>query len=306
MKFAQVVHNPGAGEGAVTKKELIALINSAGFGCSYSSTKKKGWEKFESLENDFIILAGGDGTVRKVAGELLDKTLLDKKLPIGLLPMGTANNIARTLGIRGEHRDIIKSWTDNHVKKFDVARVFGLGKSRFFLESFGYGIFPRLMAEMKKQADADRDTPEKSLRMALSILHDLIEEMEPRYCRIALDGTHHDGNYILVEVMNTSSIGPNLKLAPLADPGDGVFEIVLIGDSQRQEFAEYIKNKLQGREIPFAFTTLKAKTLEIFWDGSDAHIDDQYVELEKNSDIRIELLHGLLEFFVPEPILASA
>jgi diacylglycerol kinase (ATP) len=306
MKVARVVHNPGAGEGALTKQELVSLINSAGFGCSYSSTKKKGWEKFESSENDFIILAGGDGTVRKVAGELLDKTLLDKKLPIGLLPMGTANNIARTLGIRGEHRDIIQSWTETHVKKFDVGRVFGLGKSRFFLESFGYGIFPRLMAEMKKQDEADRDTPEKSLRMALSILHDLIEEMEPQYCKIALDGTHHDGNYILVEVMNTSSIGPNLKLAPLADPGDGVFEIVLIGDSQRQEFAEYIKNKLQGREIPFAFTTLKAKKLEIFWGGSDAHIDDQYQELEKNTDIKIELLHGLLEFFVPEPILASA
>jgi diacylglycerol kinase (ATP) len=305
MKFARVVHNPGAGEGALTKEELVSLINSAGFGCSYSSTKKKGWEKFESSENDFIILAGGDGTVRKVAGELLDKTLLDKKLPIGLLPMGTANNIARTLGIRGEHIDIIKSWNEKHMKKFDVGLLSGLEKSRFFLESFGYGIFPRLMSEMQKLDEADRDTPEKSLRLALSVLHDLIEEMEPRYCKISLDGMHHDGNYILVEVMNTSSIGPNLKLAPLADPGDGVFEIVLIGDSQRQEFAEYIKNKLQGRENPFAFTTLKAKKLEIFCDGEYAHIDDQYIEVKGNTHITIELLHGLLEFFVPSPILAS-
>jgi diacylglycerol kinase (ATP) len=305
MKFASVVHNPGAGEGALNRTDLVSLINSAGFGCSYSSTKDKGWEKFESPESDFIILAGGDGTVRKVAGELLDKTLLDRKLPIGLLPMGTANNIARTLGIRGEHGDIVRSWTESHLKKFDVGRVTGLPKHRFFLESFGYGIFPRLMAEMKKQDEKDRDTPEKSLRMALSILHDLVEDMEPRYCKITIDGMHHDGNYILVEVMNTSSIGPNLKLAPLADPGDGVFEVVLIGDSQRQEFAEYVKNKLQGREIPFAFTTLKGKQLEIFWNGEDAHVDDQYVEVEKNADVSIELLHGLLEFFVPEPILAS-
>jgi diacylglycerol kinase family enzyme len=219
--------------------------------------------------------------------------------------MGTANNIAKTLGIKGERKDIIRSWTEKHLKKFDVGRLYGLDKFRFFLESFGYGIFPQLMQQMKKQDEADHDTPEKSLRLAQSILYELVEAMEPRYCRIALDGQHHDGNYILVEVMNTSSIGPNLKLAPLADPGDGVFEIILIGESQRDEFAEYVRNKLQGREAPFAFTTLKAKKLEIFWDGEHAHIDDEYVPLKPNTEVKIELLHGLLEFFVPEPILAS-
>ena len=305
MKYARVVHNPGAGVGDISKNELVALINSAGFGCSYSSTKKKGWEKIEASETDFLILAGGDGTVRKVAGQLLDKTLLERRLPIGLLPMGTANNIARTLGIKGTHHEIIQSWSETHIKKFDVGRLYGLPESFFFLESFGYGIFPRLMVEMKKQSDDLKDTPEKSLRLALSILHELVEHLEPRYCRVLIDGVEHDGNYLLVEVMNTSSIGPNLKLAPLADPGDGVFEIVLIDESQRHEFAEYIQNKLKDREKPFGFTTLKAKHLEIFWDGEDAHVDDQYVQLKKNTDVRIELLHGLLEFFVSAPILAS-
>ncbi len=306
MKYAQVLHNPVAGEGAISKHELVSMINSAGFGCSYSSTKKKGWEKMELAEADFIILAGGDGTVRKVAGELLDKTLLDKKLPIGLLPMGTANNIARTLGIRGNQLEIIQSWSDKHLKKFDVGKLSGLESSRFFLESFGYGIFPQLMNVMSRVDEQDKDTPEKSLRLALSLLLELAEEMKPKYCRITLDGNHHDGEYLLVEVMNTSSIGPNLKLAPLADPGDGTFEIILISEAHRKEFTDYIRNKLQGREIPFAFTTLKARELEIFWDGTEAHVDDQFVSIEPNTDVKIELLHGLLEFFVPQPILASA
>src|SRR5690606_30915818 len=128
MKFAKLLHNPGAGEGDLTKKDLITLIQSAGFGCSYSSTKKKGWENIESMETDFLILAGGDGTVRKVASELLDKKLLDKKLPIGLLPFGTANNIAKTLGIIGDTNHIIQSWNEKYLKKFDVGKIYGLPK----------------------------------------------------------------------------------------------------------------------------------------------------------------------------------
>jgi len=306
MKFAKLLHNPGAGEGDLTKKDLITLIQSAGFGCSYSSTKKKGWENIESMETDFLILAGGDGTVRKVASELLDKKLLDKKLPIGLLPFGTANNIAKTLGIIGDTNHIIQSWNEKYLKKFDVGKIYGLPKCKFFLESFGYGIFPNVMRKMQELDEKEINTPEKSLQKALLVLQKIIDKAEPSYCKIVVDGVEHVGNYLLAEVMNTASIGPNLKLAPLADPGDGVFEIILVADSQRNEFAEYVENKINGREIPSTFTTLKAKQLSIFWDGMDAHVDDELVDIKKPEVVKIELLHGLLEFFVPRSILASA
>src|ERR1044072_2398775 len=99
MKIARLFHNPTAGEGEHTRKKLVSLMEAAGFDCSYSSTKKKRWEKIESKDTDFIVIAGGDGTVRKVAEELLDQKVLNKILPIGLLPLGTANNIAKTLNI---------------------------------------------------------------------------------------------------------------------------------------------------------------------------------------------------------------
>ena len=106
MKIAKVLHNPNAGDGENSDKDLITALEAEGYKCSYLSTKEKGWEKkdwdkIESEDIDFVIVAGGDGTVRKLAGELLDRKLIDKKLPIALLPFGTANNIARTLGIAG-------------------------------------------------------------------------------------------------------------------------------------------------------------------------------------------------------------
>ena len=61
MKSAALLHNPGAGDESHTKKQLKSMIEEEGFKCSYSSTKKKGWDEIPS-DSEFIIIAGGDGT----------------------------------------------------------------------------------------------------------------------------------------------------------------------------------------------------------------------------------------------------
>jgi diacylglycerol kinase family enzyme len=294
MKSASVLHNPRAGEGEFTKKKLLALLRSSGFDCSYSSTKGKGWEKMEAADTDFIILAGGDGTIRKVAPELLDK-----KLPIGLIPLGTANNIAKTLGITGDATDIIEAWKNKNVRKYDVGRIYGLKKASFFLEGMGYGVFPRLMKEMKKEEIQLTDSPEKNLKIALETLHDIILTSKARYCKISVDGADYSGEFLLAEVMNTQSIGPNLNLAPFADPGDGALEVILISERQREEFANYVHNKMHGVEQTPVFNILKAKNLEIYWEGKLLHVDDEIIQLDASQEIRIKLQEGVLEFLVP-------
>src|SRR5436190_20739936 len=102
---------------------------------------KKTWKKINE-KADFLVVAGGDSTIRKITKELLDRKLSEKTWPIALLPLGTANNIAQTLNIEGNTEEIIQSWHHIHVKAFDVGRIHGLPKVDFFLESLGYGIFP--------------------------------------------------------------------------------------------------------------------------------------------------------------------
>lgn len=304
MKTAKVLHNPGAGDGENSDKDLMAAIEGEGYKCSYLSTKKKGWEKkdwerIESKDVDFIVVAGGDGTVRKLAHELLERKLIDKKLPIALLPFGTANNIAKTLGIAGGADEIIKSWKQHELKKYDVGRIDGIKKNKFFIESYGHGVFPRLMKEMKKLDKSLFDTPEQKIKTALQILYDIILRYKTKLCKLNIDGQDYTGRFLLVEIMNTSSIGPNLQLAPFADPGDEFFEVVLISENQRQEFAAYIKGKLEGKEEAPFFTVLKAKKLQIFWEGTALHVDDEHVLLDEPADVKIEIQAGLLEFIVP-------
>lgn len=296
MKKAKILHNPGAGEGDITKKDLISLVEEQDFACSYSSTKSDNWEKIEPDELDFLVLAGGDGTVRKIAGELLTRKVLEKKLPIGLLPLGTANNIAKTLGLNGNAMGIIKSWKDQNLQKFDVGTIDGLSKSKFFLESVGFGVFPKLICEMRKKKEEEEEDPAERIRAALETLHELILTADVKKCKITIDDQDYSGKFLLVEVMNTRSIGPNLHLAPDADPGDGVFEVVLITEDQRKEFARYVRDKIKGREEPSQFHILSGKNIKILWKGKHVHVDDEYYKLDEHEEITVEVREGLLEF----------
>jgi len=299
MKFVNLLHNPDAGNEDHAKEELVSLLEENGFECRYSSMNKKNWKKLDEGV-DFIISAGGDGTIRKITKHLLERKLSEKTWPIALLPLGTANNIAQTLEINGTTEEIIQSWHKAEVKKFDVGRIHNLPDAKFFLESFGYGLFPYLMRKMRKVDKKDIATPEKELQTALEILHEIIFSYEPRHCELKVDGVDHSGKFLLAEIMNTRLIGPNLFLSPHGDPGDGQFEIILIPERDKEKLASYVSKKINGLQEPYTFYQLKARDIKISWDGTHVHVDDEIVKLEKDEKISIELREGLLEFLVPE------
>jgi diacylglycerol kinase (ATP) len=297
MKRATLLHNPTAGEKDFSKEELLELIKNQGFDCTYESVKEDSWEKF-SNKSDFLIIAGGDGTVRRVAKALVKRKLLDKQFLLAILPHGTANNIAGTLGIDGSIEEIIKTWHDDETKRFDTGKVTGFESDMFFLESFGCGIFPRLIKVMEKMEKEIGNDVEAKLKAAQAVLYDVVLNYKPRNCRIIADGTEHTGKYIMVEVMNTRSIGPNLNLTN-GDPGDGEFEIVLVPSDHKPQFEQFILNQINGGEDDFTFTTLKGKKIEIEWeDSKDIHIDDERIKGDGPVKVTIEVLPGLLEFMV--------
>jgi diacylglycerol kinase family enzyme len=298
MKNVKVLHNPEAGEGEHSRKKLISQIETAGFDCSYSSTKEADGEKLVPKKFDFVVLAGGDGTVRRIAEEILDKTLLDKRQPIGLLPCGTANNIARTLGIHGSTEEIIARWNNDNVKKFDVGKIADVKNIKFFLEAFGYGVFPRLMKEMKKR-DKRSDDPEEELETALKFLHKIVLSYKAKSCKITADSVTWTGNYILVEVMNTRSIGPNLTIATNADPGDGEFDLVLVDDTQREALADYVTRRIKhGKDEVLPLKSIRVKKLQLEWEGAMAHADDVLIDLDRSTKLKLEILPGVLEFLI--------
>ncbi len=296
MTTVELLHNPGAGDESHEKEDLMNAIQHEGYQCRYTSTKSK--KLSISSDVDFVVVAGGDGTVRKITKELLERNVLDKQVPIALIPLGTANNIAKTLGIKGSAKEIIQQWKYSKPVKYDVGRVFNVEKAPFFLESFGYGLFPYLMQKMKKLDESLVDTPDKKIQNALRQLHEIIESYDAKYCSLKIDGIDYSGTYLLAEMMNIKSIGPNLMLASDADPGDGMFEVVLIKEEHRSKLAYHIYQRIKGIETSYSFESVKAKKIKISWDGTHVHADDKVVKLEKSALVEIEIREGLLRFLI--------
>ena len=116
MRTIKLVHNPTAGDEEHKEEKLIRQIEKEGFVCRYSSTKKNGWKEIEE-DVDMIAVAGGDGTVRKVVKQVLRRNGQQKHIPIGLLALGTANNIAKTFDANKNTDEVISSWKEGKIKK---------------------------------------------------------------------------------------------------------------------------------------------------------------------------------------------
>jgi diacylglycerol kinase family enzyme len=299
MKKTTLLHNPTAGDNEFSKKELVKLIQKEGFECAYASVKEEGWYTFDN-DTDFLTVAGGDGTVRRAAKALMKRKRLDKQYPLALLPHGTANNIATALRIDGHPKDIIPHWHKYRLQPFDIGRVHGVGEDLFFLEAFGYGIFPRLMKVMGKIESDIGDTAEEKLKAARAVLLEIVQTYEARPCTVVADGVEHSGNYIMVEIMNIRSIGPNLVLAGDADPGDGLLDVVMVSEEGRNKFESFLLSRINNEDKEFSFSTIRAKKVKVFWDGKDAHADDERLKIEKPVEVEVEILPDMLQFMLAE------
>jgi diacylglycerol kinase (ATP) len=151
---------------------------------------------------------------------------------------------------------------------------------------------------MKELPEREDESPEENLRRALEELHNIIETFKPKALDLKIDGVSYGQKYLMAEVMNTSSIGPNLNLSPNSDPGDGEFEVVLVEESQREEFASYVSYKISGVESSFNPQIIKGKNITISTPGGLLHTDDELIKTKKPKKIKIKPEWGMMEFFV--------
>lgn len=297
-----IIHNPTSGDQEYSRKKLEALVEAAGHSCTYFSSKDEDWKKLD-IEADALVVAGGDGTVRKVVKQLMNRKLKERSLPIVLFPLGTANNIADTLGVKGlSPEEVIAGLSSAVSKCYDVGKLYNLEDDEFFMESFGFGIFPFLIKKMKKRSEDEKSAEaEEELKAAINMLYDVVSEYEPRECTLQVDGSDHSGKFILAEIMNIKSIGPRLELAPTADPGDGEFEVVLIPEAHKSKFMAFVGDMKKGANTSFAFHTLRGRNIKIQWQGTHVHIDDKILKIEENAKVEVEMKRSIIEFLVPVP-----
>ncbi|WP_293938877.1 diacylglycerol/lipid kinase family protein [Sphingobacterium sp. UBA5996] len=297
-KNIRLVHNPTAGDDTNgDKDELCQLIENRGHNCTVVA-KQNAVKKIDP-QTDIIALAGGDGTIRAAVLALLEKKLKFKR-PIAILPQGTANNIAISLGIPLDCEKAIDLWNDCKLKKIDVGMVLGLAKKPLhFIESIGFGVFPLLMEKMDKKSLAEDLSAEEEIKIALQQLRELVQTFPAKKLKIKLAESNFETECILAEVMNIPSMGPRLILSSNADPGDGQFDIIIVTDKQRQELLDYIDGLLNGSDVALKIKPIQASRLTMEWEGKKIHIDDE-CRSYSGQQIKITLLDSLIEIVAGE------
>ncbi|NGM66977.1 diacylglycerol/lipid kinase family protein [Sphingobacterium sp. SGR-19] len=299
MKQVILLHNPNAGDADHFKTDLIEAIEKEGYRCTYFSIKDNDSWKHQLNEADFVVVAGGDGTVRKVVKALVQRGVNDKRIIMALLPMGTANNLSKTLFLDKEasFEDHVGTWKYGKRQRFDVGMLAYDSSFDFFLEGVGYGLFPTLVQTMDKIDVSHLETTEEQLQLALEKLHQIILTAEAYDYIIHVDEKAYEGRYLLLEVMNIPSIGPNLVLAPAAQIDDGYLDLVMITEEERNAFALHVKKIIDQEETSFDFQTLRAKKFKIQSTNKNIHIDDKCLSIS-NGSLTIQVDEHILDLIM--------
>ena len=267
MKIS-LVHNPTAGDGQDVES-VIRLLADAGHDVCHRSSKDN-WKKLLQDPGDLLVAAGGDGTVRKVA-----MAAADKDLPFAVLPIGTANNFAKTFGLLGDARQLVRTWGSDEELLIDVGEVRGPSGERRFLEAVGGGWIPDLIARGGEVEDEFRLLGRETDR-ATHLLTDVLRDAKPARWTITADGTDASGEYLAVEILNIRFVGPNVPLAPDADPCDGLLDLVVVTEADRGAILEYLEQRLTlASGVMPALRSIRARQVSLGVPaGVRLHVDD--------------------------------
>jgi diacylglycerol kinase family enzyme len=121
-------------------------------------------------------------------------------------------------------------------------------------------------------------------------------DLDPQRATFKVDRQEMTGDFILSEILNTRSVGPNLAWSD-ADPSDGYFTVVFAGEEHRDELARYLQDRLADRESALELPAVRAREIEIR-SLADAHIDDEIVHGSACAPISIRIEAAAIEFLV--------
>lgn len=265
-----LIHNPEAGDESHSADRIRDMLAQAGHKVHLRSTEK-GWKKALDRPADLVVVAGGDGTVGMVA-----MRLAHGRVPLAVLPTGTANNIGKTLGVMGDAREIIAGWAIDDRRPFDLGIARASSDEATFVESAGGGVFAELIASGKAVSDRPLIVGRETDR-ALHVLERILEAAEPAPWGVELDGHDLSGDYLAVEILNTRFAGPNVPLARGADPGDGLLDLVMVGDADREALLGYIRARLSSASGELApFPVHQGRSIRLVAPaGVPFHLDDE-------------------------------
>lgn len=294
MKATLIFNGKAGGTSRLDIGELQAALRTAGYRpvCIVTADRDELDEVLDEADG-LVVAAGGDGTVREIATRLIGRDL-----PLAVLPVGTANNIAGTFGIEGRPLELLKRLAEPSERRLDIGRLSAPWGEEYFLEGMGVGLYADVL-------DAYDPEQGKSVVRAAETIRKVVLDYAARGRRVRLDGEDVSGVFVGLEALNTRAVGPRMRLAPKADPSDGLLDLVRVQKPEDVSLIDYLTSLLTDKfeELPNV-EVLRGKRLEIEWRGEPVHIDAEVRKSDRGEQaeaeqLEVELLPGAVRLWLP-------
>jgi diacylglycerol kinase family enzyme len=265
-----LLHNKSAGSENHAADEIESAVQRAGHEIVATfSSQEDLISSIRAHPCELIAIAGGDGTVSRTAC-----SLAGCRVPLTILPLGTANNTALHLGLQGTVEELVQRWSSGRLAPFDLATVSAGDTLAPFSEAMGWGIFPAVIGNANRLSEPDE--PVHTLERDRKVFQAVIEEAEPRSYAIWVDGVSVTGKFLLVEIANIPLIGPQLAVSPESDSSDGMLELVVAGESERPALIELALTGRVASDV--RLRTLRGKHFTVETEDMTFHRDGSLVE----------------------------
>jgi len=205
---------------------------------------------------DALVVVGGDGMVH-----LGVNVIAQTGLPLGVVSVGTGNDLSRALGLpRGNIAAAIRAIENgltNGPRLLDAMRIGAPGHSarEWAIGAVSCGL------DAAVNATANRMTwPRGGARYARAVLQE-IRTLRPYGYRVSIDGTvAWESSGSIVTIANTAMIGGGVRVAPDARPDDGLLDVVMAGAFTRSGALGIFPTMYLGRHITHPAITVMRGT----------------------------------------------
>ena len=284
MKKVRFIYNPYSGENNIINEldNVIKLHQEVDM-TIVPYRIQKGKDLAEALDiidktYSYILIAGGDGTIDSLVNAMKHRNI---NIPIGILPVGTANDFGKFINMPSDVQEACKQILDSKPVAVDVGKI----NDDYFINVASTGLF----TDISQKIDANLKNTIGKLAYYLKGLEEL-PNFRKLKVKLSSKECNYEGEMYLLLVFNGKTAG-NLNLATEAEITDGKLDVVMFKAIAIIELLPLFIKLLKGEHLD-SDKVVYFKTDDVYIESSEDIVTD--IDGEKGPDfpLRIQCIKG--------------
>lgn len=256
MNKVKFIYNPYSGENAIISKlDKVIKVHQ-----KYELTivpyridfKQDICNAFKDIDDTYkyILIAGGDGTVDRIVNYMKYNEI---DLPIAILPVGTANDFAKFIGMPRSVEKACNQIINSVPKDMDIGKI----NDKYFINVASMGLF----TDVSQKTDINMKNTMGKLAYYIKGFEEATNFRKLKV-KVTSPDFHYDGEMYLLLVFNGQTAG-NLKLAYKAKVDDGKLDVIIVKAVPIAQSIGLIIKVLNGKHLEKSNEIIYCKTNEL-------------------------------------------